>query len=410
MDNRRIIFIGLAVILVLFLFNPFGRNRRKIPAPRASKETVAALQKYAQDYAVKPQQFIVKSFEKRDVVFMGGIGDSYIIKEHIDLLNDLIPILHKNGVHSLGIEQALSDDQSAIDEIVTASSYNEQRVKEILFRRHVMWGYQEYADLFRTAWKTNRYLEADQKPFRIVGLSPRHDWQYLQKEKDIKDKEIQRKILKQGLPSAHMAKIIRREILEKGSKALIFCNAPHVFTRYENLQYKENTAESGFEETRGAGNIVHAEIGDRTATILLHYPWPDDRSMYRVGRPFQGAICALISVLPAEKRTAGFETSNTPFGELEVRTGLYAYGYKDLSMQDLCDGYIIMGPIHEYNTVTPIPGFITEKNLKVALRDFPAPKNRLPSTKDPARAVQHMNGLVSGFAENTKRMLDLFKH
>jgi hypothetical protein len=78
-------------------------------------------------------------------------------------------------------------------------------------------------------------------------------------------------------------------------------------------------------------------------------------------------------------------------------------------MEQLCDGYIITGHVHEYETVTPITGFINERNVEEAMKNFPAPKNRLPSSKNLANAAATMDDMISRYAENTKRMLDLFE-
>ena len=131
--------------------------------------------------------------------------------------------------------------------------------------------------------------------------------------------------------------------------------------------------------------------------------------MYRVGRPFGGAIDSLLASVPEDRQEAGFGTADTPFGELPINNSIYTYGYEELKMRDLCDGYIVMGPVHEYETATPIPAFITEKNLEEAKKNFPAPKNRLPSTDDPEKAVAYLNDMIVRYADNVAKMLELFR-
>jgi hypothetical protein len=410
MDNRRIIFIVVAVIAVLFLFNPFGGNQKqKIPPPRVTQELIASLKQHLQANYRDPKQYITDTFKKRDIVFLGGIGDSSIVKEQVDLIVKLIPMLHKNGIYNLGIEHALREDQAKIDALLTASTYDEEKVKQILFNRHVMWGYKEYADIFKAAWQVNKYRDSEEIPFRILGLTPRHEWQHLQTQKDIEKEEIQKKILSNGLPSVVMAESVQKEIVDKGEKGLILCSAPQVYTGYQNKRYIENTEKSGFSESRSAGNIIFDKIGSRAATILVHYPWPDDSTTYRLSRPCNGAFDVLMSNLEETQSIAGFDTSGTPFGDLPVDAGVYSYGYKDLTLKGLCDGYIILGPLHQYTPVTPILGFITEKNLETALKNFPAPKDRLPSLDEPAKAVEHMNGLITLYVDNLDKVLTEFK-
>ncbi len=417
MDNRRIIFIAIAVIAVIFLFNPFGRRDiGKIPQPRIDSQQLEKLKSYIQAYHRTPEQLVLEAFDDHDIVLLGGISDSSVIKEHADFYLELIPLLHEKGAYVIGIGQALYNDQALIDELVTSDRYDEAKARRILFNRHVMWGYKEYAEIFKKVWELNSYLKSDQKPMRIVGISPRNEWKYLQNQKDLENNEIKKKILDQGLTSVFMAKAIKSEIIEKGEKALIISRAPEIFSRYRYKKYAEDTLKTGFTESRNAGNIIFDEIGDKAATILLHYPWPDDSSMYRFARPFDGAFDALMAALPGEQSRAGIFTHGSPFGDLRIRNGSYAYGYEDLTMKDLCDGYIIFRPLHKHTTITPIPDFITRENLSEALENFPAPKSMLPfkaekldSEKKVEGAIAHMNQLIAGYAQNTLKFLAYFR-
>ena len=414
MDNRRIIFIVIAVVAVLFLFNPFSRNQgQRVPQPYVDRDMLDSLKNHFTSNYQSPEQLVKRVFATRDVVFISGVGDSSVIKEHVAAIGALIPTLHQNGVTGLGLEYALYADQDKIDRVLSSSTYDEKAVREILFNRHVMWGYQEYADLFKVAWELNRHIASDSEPFRIVGLMARNDWQHLKTQKDLEDAQIKRKILADGLPSVFIARAIQKEFIDKDRKALIFCSAQQVFTHYRNHKYEENTLESGFSEPRSAGNIVYDKIKSRAGTLLLHYIWPDEQAMYQVARPFEGVFDALMKVIEKEQTKAGIQTIDGPFAELPVASGVFAYKQDDLRISGMCQGYIILGPLHEYTTVTPIPEFINAENLQEALRNFPAPKDTLPVIKDPEkdapRAVQYMNSLIVGYAQNTDKLLEQFK-
>jgi len=126
----------------------------------------------------------------------------------------------------------------------------------------------------------------------------------------------------------------------------------------------------------------------------------------------RSAIAQLLTFL-----SAGVYTKGTPFGDLPLRTGAYAYGYEDLTMKDLCDGYIIFRPLHEHTTITAIANFITRENFEEAFHNFPAPKSMLPfkleklqKEKDVESAVAHMNQLIATYSGNTVRFLAYFKY
>jgi hypothetical protein len=113
-----------------------------------------------------------------------------------------------------------------------------------------------------------------------------------------------------------------------------------------------------------------------------------------------------------ERGRAGISAAEGPFAELPVESGMYTYEQENLRLRDLCEGYIILGPLNQYTMVTPIPDFINAGNLERALEEFPAPKDMLPVIKDiekdTPRAVNHMNRLIADYAGNTKRLLDMF--
>ena len=414
MERRQFTFILIAVLVVLFIWNPFSRKRdQKVPPPRVTREEAQAMADYMENSTVPPEEYLAGMFRDRDVVF---IGEGTKIKEHVEFIRDVIPYLYDAGVRNLGMEHVLADDQSAVDRLLTSLYFDEQNARELLRRRYAMWGFQEYIGIFEAAWELNAELSEDQRPFRIVGLAVRHDWTVLETEKQLKDPEIKRRILTYGLPSTFMADTIQREIMEPGEKALVFCSLAQSFTRYRNKQYEESAREEGYEEVRGAGNIIHDRIGSRAATAYLHLFWPDTKSQYGVAFAVGGIIDAALSLLPEDQRRAGFDTRGNPASDTPIKEGIYAYEYEDLTMKDIYDGYLVFGPLHEYRPATPIPDFFTPENVEETLVNFPAPKERLPAIEkletqeDLERAAEELNSLLDGEAQNTTRFLQMFDY
>ena len=96
------------------------------------------------------------------------------------------------------------------------------------------WGYQEYIDIFRAAWQANRSLGPGARPFRLVGLSPRQGWEHLKTDRDARDPVTVKKIFAQGIPDAHMARIILEKLAPNGGRALVFCGTQRGFTRFRS--------------------------------------------------------------------------------------------------------------------------------------------------------------------------------
>jgi hypothetical protein len=144
-------------------------------------ETLDKLADYARGHRQDPIEYVVKKFEKHDLVF---IGEGHYVKHDPEFVQRLIPAVYAKGVHNLGIEFACHGDQKLIDQLLTAPTYDEALARRVMFRQYVLWGYKEYLDLFRAAWKLNSSLGAGKPRFRIVGLNARADWSQLTTSKE----------------------------------------------------------------------------------------------------------------------------------------------------------------------------------------------------------------------------------
>jgi hypothetical protein len=387
MKRSTLLTVIIVIAAFFLLFDPFrflrGSGSPASP-PAPPQSTLAPLLSYADSHFRTPADYIASSFQSRDIVFLGEL---YKISRNVKLVADLIPILYAAGIRNLGIEYALSEDQARIDALLASPTYSEAEARNITFDWVVTWGFQEYVDLYKAAWKLDRSLPTGSKPFRIVGLSVRQNWEYVKSEQDLTNPDTVGKILSYGIPDAFMAGVIDREFLAKGEKALVYCGTQHTFTRYRDKEYEKNTVSMKLTETRRAGNIIFDRIGARVATIILHSPWPDQRAKSGLSYPVDGIIDALIRALPPEKKSAGFDTTGTPLGALAVQATPYATGYPSLTLADLCDGYVMQGPLSEYHAVTPIQDFVSEAQKEYAVKNFPGPKPSTITVKDVSKAI-----------------------
>jgi hypothetical protein len=394
-----IIAVVVAVIAIFGLPRLLRGGGGPASPPAVSSGTLSPLVTYVESHYQSPADYIVSRFQSHDIVFL---GEFYKISQNVTLVSDIIPRLYKEGIRNLGIEYALTEDQARIDALLSSPSFNEAEARAITFDWVVTWGFKEYIDLYRAAWQLNSSLPKGSKPFRIVALSMRQNWEYVKTEKDLSDAEVIKKILSNGVPDAFMAQGIVREFVDKGEKALVYCGMWHAFTAYRDVEYAKNAAAQNLTETRRAGSIVFDRIGKRALTVLLHSPWPDTRSRTGLAYPAGGVIDALILALPEEKRSAGFDTAGTPMGSPKVAELPYASGHLALTLGGMCDGYVIQGPISGYRAVTPIDGFITEAGAAYAAKNFPGPK--------PAKLeVADLNGIVAEDARRVEEMLRQFR-
>jgi hypothetical protein len=301
--KRNTVLIAVAALAGIFLFiNPlqyFRGNAGGVARPKADAAAVASLVQFADSHWRSPEDYVLSVFTAHDIVFL---GEFFKIKQNVLLVQGLVPRLYAAGVRNLGIEYALSDDQKDIDALVTGPAWDEAKARAITFDWLVTWGYQEYIDLYKAAWKLNHRLPAGARPFRVVGLNVRQYWEYFKSNKDLADPQIVARIFARGVPDAHMAEVIEKEFLQKGEKALVYCGTQHIFTRYRSREYEKNAAEMKLAETRRAGTIMAEKIGARAFCISLHAPWPDRKQGNGLAWAADGIIDALMAPPPPRPR------------------------------------------------------------------------------------------------------------
>ncbi len=401
MNKQRMWIFVIIIVAVFFLFNPFKSGRdQDVRRPWVSDDTLKPLVEYINANYTKPNDYIIDLFDDRQIVMLGEMGR---IREQVRFVTELIPELYKNGINNLGIEYALHKDQDKLDRLLTANSFNETLAKEIYFNWMVLWGYEEYIELLRSAWNVNRSAGEDEAKFRVVGLNVEQHYDAIQTQEDLEDNTKLAAVLRDGIPDIFMAQVIEEEFIDRNKKALIFGNFQRTVTKYENYMYKENMEKSGFSDFRRMGNIVYNKIGGRSFAVFMHSPWSWQESQTRMTYPVEGTVDAVIEAVGEDKREFGFDVKDSPFASIPLRSGDFSYGYDDsLIFEQLCDGYVVIGPFSAYTAVTGIENFINDGNLQEALVNFPGPKEEDIGAKE-------LNDYIAQIAKKVEESIQKFK-
>ena len=337
-----------------------------------------------------PEDYLVSCFADHDIVF---VGEYHRIRHDAKLIQNMVPRLYHVGVYNIGIEFANYEDQSLIDQLINADTYNDSLANAIQFRQWPFWGFQEYVDIYRAAWNLNQTLPPDAPKFRVVGLNSKYDWSYVWTEEDRKDPEVMKKVFAQGDSDEIMADVISKEFIANGLKALVYSGINHAYTKYEQPIYDvENDSLIRLNDQR-MGNRVYHEIGERCMTVFLHSPWPSTVGYSESVRPADGVIDSVFEKVDSTHVRCGFAVAGTPFGALTDSTGYWHHGYPGFTLADYCDGYIYQMPLGEYQGCTVIPNFINQSNRKEA-----AAQNANPATKDSLESVE---SLMAGMYDDT---------
>jgi len=367
----------LSLCIVIWLTStPVFAQTKQTADPQVDK-----LAKYLRSHWKTPEAYVVSKFADHEIVF---IGEYHRIKHDLSLIHKLIPRLHKARVYNLGIEFGCYEHQDKVDRLITADTYDENLARWLIFQGSSSWGYIEYEDIYRKAWELNKSLPKKAHKFRVVNLGYRPNWPARKEQMTPADWD---NVWWQGDPDEHMAKVVLKEFVEKGQKALVYSGNHHAFTSYHQPIYDwENKKLVRFNTTR-MGNLVYDKIKQKTFNIYLHAPWASSTSLNDDTRPVGGVIDAVM--MKVNNRPVGFDVKGTPFGAVADDQSYYSLGYENFTLGVYCDGYIFQERLEDYVGVTVDPLFITEANLTEAVAYIANPEFR-PRVKKPEDLIAAM--------------------
>lgn len=354
---RRLLLVALSFGFIVGLTYQ-KKEMKKIP-PEEKQEFI----QYLKNHGKNPEDYVIEKFQDYDIVFM---GESHRVRHNLEFIHNLIPRLYQAGVYNLGIEFGGYEYQDEVNKLITADQYDEDLARLIMFKWYVIWGNKEYMDLYRKAWELNKSLPEGAPKFRVVNLGYR-----------IKSSPrigLFLKVLLKGDPDVFMGKMILKEFVDKGQKALIYSGSHHAFTRYYQPRYDFEKKQFIELNKNRMGNVVYHKVPNRVFNILLHQPWRTNESFEEYSYPVDGVIDTVMQEL--EDKRVGFDVRGTPFGRLKDDDTYYALGHPDFTLSTICDGYIFLNHFKNYEGCTVDTKFITEKNFQEALDYFDEPERR----------------------------------
>jgi hypothetical protein len=365
-----------AVVLAFLLLSAAsGCQSRRSPHP-PDPALRAALQAQLDAHGQPPVPYVVGLFADHDVVL---IGEVHRVQHDVRFVQALVRPLYDAGVRTMAIEFARREDQPLIDSLLAAPSWDEALARAIQFNQFVEWGFREYVDIHRAAWQLNRSLPPGAPRFRILGVNDSPDWSLVETPADLDDAEIMRQVWRGG-GEQHWARVVL-DAVGRGEKVLVYSGLHHAFTRYRQPIVQDGRF-IRFDDALRMGNHIHDAIGDRAALVVLHAPFAgpkgyDDRPVHPAG----GAIDMLMFTRAEGPHTFAFDVAG-PFASLPLSGSLYAHGYEDARLGDLCDGWVYTKPISLYEGVAVIPDWITDDNLERARVNTPNLRWRTATVED----------------------------
>lgn len=317
---------------------------------------------YLKENHLTPEDYILEKFKSHDVILL---GEHHAIKDNLQLFTNIIPKLYEAGVYNVGMEFGASEDQEALDRLVNSKDYDEKEARRLMFNYNAKWPYKEYMDVYKAAWELNNSLPENAKKFRILNLSYVYNWKDYS---GIRTPYTAKKIFYKGNTEVYRAKLIEKEILDKGEKLLVLTGTVHAYTRYKYPIY-DGTAEEFYSLQGGwLGSRLYEKYGTKVFSILLHQSFQDAENLISKK---SSAIQTIENIMKNFNNTSvGFDLLNTVMGDI-TDDSYYSMTYNNFSLKDMFDGYIFIRPLTELEGCTVDYEFIKDKSFEEVTANYP---------------------------------------
>lgn len=351
--------------------------------PPIQPQLMEALESHVKSKAQRPEDYIIGCYIKFDVVFL---GETHRIKQNAEFVQRMIPVLYDKGIYNLCTEFARREDQPLIDSLITGDGWDEGLAREIAFRFSPLWGYREYIDVFKAAWKVNSGLSAGERRFRIFGLNDSPDRCQTWKNRDNVYDGFLARVARGGFEE-NWFRVLSSILKVPGEKAMVHCSMYQALTEYR-YAVRDGRGRRIKKGSPTLGNLADI-FKMRIFTVLLHGPWePVEGCGRREVYAADGIIDALISRLPEGSLPFGADTRGTSFGALTGTTSIYSLGHPYFTLGKFCRGYICLSPLCELQGPTPIEGFVNESNIERARNNVSDPALREASPEEFGEALK----------------------
>ena len=343
---------------------------------------------YLKTHGKTPESYILSKFKAHDIVLL---GEMHYIKQELEILHRLIPLLPAAGIHYIVYEFARREDQPLVDRLLTNPHFDVNLAKRIMIQQESIWGYHEYLEVFRIIWQLNQALPTA-KQIRLIGLNDPYNWKLYREICETQKREPnpqERSKIWAGCSEEYWADTVG-DIYRPGTKILGYMGSLHGITKYREANLKEENAHLVFQgfETKRFGNYLYERYGDQVFNICFYDFWDSVEIPTKMQAPAGGIIEKAIS--PHYQEIA-FDLINSPFGDLPDDSS-FSLGYPDFRLQDHYDGMIYVGKLADFKPLSPISDFIDADNIEI-FRDFNA------YNADADLSIEQINEMIRKYAD-----------
>jgi len=365
------------------------------------------------EIALPAGEFLVTQVQNYPLLYLSELGG--LAEEPLFLANNLRNLVYQGRLEQLALHFLLADDQLPIDELMEAKEFDEELAKQLLFQRSVVWGYQEYLEILRQAWQVNRESSGS---LRVIGLQIRQDFSQILTQQDLQDPQKLRSLMNNGIPDRQMADNLLRFLdPEEPKSTLVFILREQGFPRLDLPLYVQQMEGLGYPGEVQFARLIYQAGFHHVLSLTFHSPWPSNLTRNRSEFPADGAIDAALDIWESQRTRSSDsrESKGYPIGflfqgafrTLPIQRSLFNFGFTGkgedrLELIQAFDGTLVLERIHRLTGAQPIPQFITQENLGMAIEWFPGPT---PTQAQPSEIMNFMQR----YGQNRERVVREFR-
>ena len=332
-----------------------------------------------------PESYLADICGGHQIVFL---GDQIGVQQHLSFLAGAFAELADAGVTILAWEFTNSRSQSALDELLAASEWDERACCDLFVDLlGAGFGYQEYAEVLRAAWEHNaaeRKRSSDQRPIRVVALGLPS---YVEDPQLLDGRSAAELGLRnwwlgghyRDMSAFHAASVLTNEVLRQGERALVYMNVTATTTKL--IEWADGVP------TASAGNLLWRWMRDGCRRVVFHGVIADTAATQRV----EDLVAQSPEVRGRSGVRFGLDLAASPLGSVaaaSVRGTIDGSG-TGLRLRDIADGYIYLGPREDWSPCTLIGDLLTDENFNSAEARYRALDPRPePYSRDELEAVR----------------------
>jgi hypothetical protein len=376
--------VGIPVVLlllyVLFNLNLFHKTK-KLTATHLNS-LVERIDPVQSD----PFRFVAEKFDNHSIVFL---GEMHRRKQDLEFFAQLIPYLYQTKkINVIGWEFGAQEFQKDADSIVSAGEFDRKKAIAIMRRSMYNWPWEEYLNIFKRIWETNKTITDTNEKIRFLQLNE----PFIPKIAFSKD-PITRNMAVKSIDS-ELPGIVEREVLLKNKKALIYCGLNHSLTKFETPKF------FFLRDNGRAGQALHAKYPNKLFQIDLLSPFPDRWTIYyalqhnygfthqevsKYVYPFEGIFNQIYDTL---KRPFAINSNDVHFSNIKDYNSFYAFDkWGGVELKDFCDGCIMLESFDKTEPVHFVNDWVTtEEELNEV-------KNSL--TEEDAKNIKTITDLIN---------------